>query len=707
MSSFLSDKFTSPSAPPPPPQQPTLSFSDTFSSSLNSTLGITPTTPAASSRSVGGLGTVNHNGKLLFLLQDVTNVCRGHIGSSAKVCCKPSAECSITRHRSNKEEDLKPGYYIKASDCEFFTDSFVPTSFVKEELGMALLSGEFKSKDAAAIVQLLNQQDTSRELDFAALQYKLKTLSEGLELKTPSFKRRKVDTVAKQFKSIVSSWQEDQNLGIKTESSNSVSKDRLIEFCDLTAICLTNDENAIRTLGQQLELLRKQIGNEQNATSYTNIWDGIQSIHTQLRALDERVTIRCISKDNVESLLDTKIAPVNSELRTLNKKASESFRVVEEKLLSLEHDNQSSTNRVSFLGSTSSYPQSSVPENKLNGILEEIRSLQEQASKVQSIVHDKRDSVTIGQYTFYSIHDLAAWCETHMPSSLPFGGFVDIYSYLERVHSYKDIAPTTVLKGMEIRQKLDLTADEAVIIESFKHALPRIFNGGSSTTNTFGSWLPRNATKDKWEDNVGLSGAKITMRDNEASIRSRVEEVIGQRLVGYQEAQSLARILLSDTITFVGALNRFISETYKRLEESGFGKVDSWKLVSKLVHRLFATNCHYKRGLVSEFLDAADAKTLSIGVLWGTLSTHQVMREYMSFGIENHPSISSEYVRFLVANCGLERINKLETVNAKLNSDITDLKKIVASNTKALSTVANKAEEALKLAKKRPRQDQA
>ena len=118
---------------------------------------------------------------------------------------------------------------------------------------------------------------------------------------------------------------------------------------------------------------------------------------------------------------------------------------------------------------------------------------------------------------------------------------------------------------------------------------------------------------------------------------------------------------------------------------------------------MFAIDCNFKRGSVSEFLDAPVAKIFSIGVLWGTLSTQQVMREYMSYGVENHPSISSEYVRFLVANCGLERINKLETVNSKLTSELADLKKTVAANTKAISTVANKAEEALKLVKMRPR----
>ena len=78
----------------------------------------------------------------------------------------------------------------------------------------------------------------------------------------------------------------------------------------------------------------------------------------------------------------------------------------------------------------------------------------------------------------------------------------------------------------------------------------------------------------------------------------------------------------------------------------------------------------------------------------------------MEHGIENHPSISSEYVRFLVANCGLGRISKLEASNDKLSNEVAELKKTVASQNKTLSTLENKAKEALKLAKKRPRQEQ-
>ena len=713
--SFLSSSFRSPT---PDPQHdsrsPTanLSFTAPFVSSLTSTLGManTPSTLATSTvGGDGGVGTVNINGKVLFCIHNVDAVCKGKIGSSSKVCCKPASECAVARHKVNKAQNIQPGYYIKASECEIIPAPFVARDLVNEELGRILLETEFKPKQLNAVFQVLNNQENPGIIDFDELKAQIKGLDVSNVLQTPALKRQKMDSLEDKLQAIVTSWEEGTDDSMKLDKEDEpMSRRQMAEFGTFAVNCLLKDEQAIYGLGQQLELLRAIIGNDLNTSKHASVWSALQEVQDHINNFTSK--FQNLERDSVTTnYVDTKLMQVGKDLNLLNKNAKDAFLIVESKLLSLEAK-AASVNpapSTSFLNPANpGQSVDNVARGEIAKLQQSIANLQPQPSPAPGGQSSGKPVVSIGQYKFRTIHDLAAWAAVHMPSSLPFGGFVDVYSYLERVNSFKDIAPSTVLKSMEIRQKLDLTADEALIIESFKHALPRIFNGTSSgNSNNFTSWLPGIQTKDKWEDNAGLSGAKVTIRDNEASIRLRIEEVINQRLDGYPEAQSMARVLLSDTITFVGAVIRFISETYKRLEESGFGKTESWKLVSKLVHRLFATDCHHKRGAVTEFLDASDAKTLSLGVLWGTLSTHQVMREYTAYGIENHPSISSEYVRFLVANCGLERIHKLETSNEKLTAEVAELKKSLASANKSLSTVANKAEEALKLAKKRPRQE--
>ena len=397
---------------------------------------------------------------------------------------------------------------------------------VSDEVQQALLGDMFKSKDVGAIIQVLNQQNSPKEFDYAELCDELKLLSSGLELKTPALKRKKVETVATQFKSVLESWEYDTNSGLGTEEKDPVSQEKIAQLCNLTATCLRDDEIAIKTLGEQLEFVRTLIGNNQNESDYTTIWDGIQGALKNNELVIENFK-QLPTKQDIELNMDSKVSLVQSEVRSLNAKAAESFKLVEEKFRSLDQKQAASPPKVSFFSSSASALNTDKSVSQIEDMLEEVRNMHQNAVSAQESSSDKGGAVVVGQYTFHTIHDLAAWCNIHMPSTLPFGGFIDIYSYLERVSSYKDIASTTVLKNMEIRQKLDLTADEALIIESFKHALPRIFNGSSLNASTFSSWLPGVPSKEKWEDSVGLSGAKITIRDNDTSIGARVEEVIG------------------------------------------------------------------------------------------------------------------------------------------------------------------------------------
>ena len=311
-------------------------------------------------------------------------------------------------------------------------------------------------------------------------------------------------------------------------------------------------------------------------------------------------------------------------------------------------------------------------------------------------------SVRYGKYCFSSIGEVGAWAEATFDGPVPFGAFVDVYSILQRVTSYKDVASSTELKNMEMLKKLSLSADAGLAIESFKHPLPKVFRGSSTTETGLGrGWLPGIPTPERWEDRHGLSGARIQIKSSIEEIRSRLESLIMERLRENLEGQSLARQMLSDTLTFITALCEFVSETYRNLELAGFSKCSGWQLVSKLVHRIFAKDCHMKRGAVTEILDVSDSRVLGTGILWATFATHQVMREYMKHGIENHPSIASEYVRFLVANSGLSKMDSMECRLLALEEENKNLKRDVAQADKAAKSAANKAEEAKLLAKKK------
>ena len=202
------------------------------------------------------------------------------------------------------------------------------------------------------------------------------------------------------------------------------------------------------------------------------------------------------------------------------------------------------------------------------------------------------------------------------------------------------------------------------------------------------------------EDKNETVGVKIMIKENIEVVRSRVLAVIKHRLNGYPEATALARELLADTITFITELSEFMSSTLRTLRQAGFERMNAWNLVSKLVHRILGVDCYLKRGLSFELLDAKAHKALAVSVLWGTFGTHQVLRSFQQHGIENRPSMSSEYVRFLVAHTDAtkvdqldEKVKGLEAQSKKWESEAKRLDKEVDGAKKSITTANNKLDD--------------
>ena len=72
--------------------------------------------------------------------------------------------------------------------------------------------------------------------------------------------------------------------------------------------------------------------------------------------------------------------------------------------------------------------------------------------------------------------------------------------------------------------------------------------------------------------------------------------------------------------------------------------------MTQLANNVFADDMDKVMSFVREAMNTHSRDEMASVVLWRTFQTHQMMKEYMQYGIENHPSISSEYVKFLVTN---------------------------------------------------------
>lgn len=317
------------------------------------------------------------------------------------------------------------------------------------------------------------------------------------------------------------------------------------------------------------------------------------------------------------------------------------------------------------------------------------------------------EAVVIGNLTFTKKADLRIWVEDNLDNKeqdlFPFGVFLDVYSFLARIQTYGE-SKETMLKNLELNQRTKLTSDEVTTLASFTSMLPAIFgkaSGNSAFSSTKKTFLPALREKDDWETKNRDGGVKRIIEDQIKNVLCQMRDLITARLHGRSEAIMLATTCLSASQAFIIDLSRFISDTHSDLELSGFPSDASWLLVTKLVVRIFRTDLDRVRSYIRGKMDTLDQTQLVTDALWATLRTLGVMQEYQKHGIENHPAISAEYVRFLVTHSGQGSIVQFKRDLPKLESTVNELASVAKATQSTAGTALNKAEEAKKLAAKK------
>ena len=640
-----------------------------------------------------------YRGRDISLINSCDEICGGVIGSTGtKFCGKLIGSCEVKSHAKKRYGEMVEGLYVKVGDDELLCSPVIPKELITEPVAREFLDRAFGSADE--IVQyfdfVLSREDTTKVLLFEDLDLRKQEVNAAMSNKTPA-KRRKTSSLAEKFDNLQSRLVEEEE-----DLSNKVLLSKTQSLVALVLDAVTEDQDALSVVVEKINVLLLQVGSWPSASKSkapASLWLAVAELHDEFKSVEEERMRGIHSKVTAGDLQMSEDA-LATDISNLRSDTLQGFNEVEENIDLLKGSDFSAHGGYSNIGAISRSLMELEKEVKLQSI-EITKQLKEMRNEVSKNELSGMYSVSYGKYTFSSIGEVGAWAEQTFDGPVPFGAFVDVYSVLQRVTSYKDIAPSTELKNMEMLKKLSLSADSGLAIESFKHPLPKVFRGASTDVGMGRGWLPGIPTPERWEDHHGMTGARVSIKTSIEEIRSRLESLIMERLRENLEGQSLARQMLSDTLNFITALCEFVSETYRNLEIAGFTKDSAWQLVSKLVHRIFAKDCHMKRGAVSEILDVSDSRVLGMGILWATFATHQVMRDYMKHGLENHPSMASEYVRFLVANSGMSKMEKMEERLRAVEEENKILKRDVAQADKAAKSAANKAEEAKLLAKKK------
>ena len=77
---------------------------------------------------------------------------------------------------------------------------------------------------------------------------------------------------------------------------------------------------------------------------------------------------------------------------------------------------------------------------QIRHVTKEFVALSKEFKSSQTGGRNKGRVVTLGAHSFATIRDLSAWCDNIFSGAIPFGVFVDVYTVLQRIISFMDVA---------------------------------------------------------------------------------------------------------------------------------------------------------------------------------------------------------------------------------------------------------------------------
>ena len=192
---------------------------------------------------------------------------------------------------------------------------------------------------------------------------------------------------------------------------------------------------------------------------------------------------------------------------------------------------------------------------------------------------------------------------------------------------------------------------------------------------------------------------RVRHKDEAFKTEAQLDNWIRTQLTG--STQVLTRNLLHDQYTMPHDLYTFISTSYEdTMYSSKFDSAQAWKLTSSFVKQIFtAIGCARVSARYAINIDSPWSS--GAGIIFATLFSNSVMREFMCLSIKYHPSISSEMVCYSIPSTNTsELITRISEVYSFQRSDQIHSSK-QEGILKKLDSFKTKAEKSIKKLKEK------
>ena len=262
--------------------------------------------------------------------------------------------------------------------------------------------------------------------------------------------------------------------------------------------------------------------------------------------------------------------------------------------------------------------------------------------------------VSFKQYYFADENAVKVWMKANL-SNPCHGLFVDLVSFTQFFGSDSYVERNVTLNELYMSNKIGYqTMADAYVATSFENVLPAAYGRNIRANPTRPSSdvdmesqpeLPGLPSFEKWDRTDGSTGRKYWITKECRKTGLQIDGMIRAQLS--DSAQFLAKDLLTESIAMSEALFNFISTSYQDTYNSGrFDTVQAWQLTCKFVKRIFVEMGDV-RITARAGIHINEPWTSAAKFLFATLRAHEVMHSFMRLDIKNHPSISSEMVKFI------------------------------------------------------------
>jgi hypothetical protein len=149
---------------------------------------------------------------------------------------------------------------------------------------------------------------------------------------------------------------------------------------------------------------------------------------------------------------------------------------------------------------------------------------------------------------------------------------------------------------------------------------------------------------------------------------------------------------LTNSCSWIEGLIGFIDETYEELSSARFGTTKAWHLTTRLAKRILE-DVSRPRQCVTGSLTAGGNREVCPKVFHAVIQAHDVMAHYKELNFRDHPSVSSEFVKFLSTNTGIDSIEQLEVKTSSMEENLKGVSKDVKGAVTTSATASNKIDE--------------